>query len=212
MGLEHAGEDHAHPVERHLEGEHAQEARDQADLGGRVGPLGDREEPGHRVGQQRQARPQGQDHQEHDAQQAAGGLLGLTAPASAGGGGQQGHDGGRQGAADHHLVQDVGDLVGGGVGARHRPGAHGGGLHHQGVQEGGGLNDLCEGDPLTGQDQGGGGPGRHGAQEAAGVGRQGGPHQGPQGVGAGVPQHGAFHEVLGQGRGRGAQRPGGEQA
>lgn len=61
----------------------------QADLGGRVGP-------GRREGQTTTGRPavpgpppKGKATRS-DAQQAAGGLLGLVAPAGAGGGGQQG--------------------------------------------------------------------------------------------------------------------------
>ena len=172
VGLEHPGEDHAHAVQGDLEGEHAQELGHQGDLQPGLHPLGDGEEARDRLGQERQGQRQGDQHHQDDAQQPRGGPLGLLAPPSTHRTRQERDDGGRQGPADHHLVEDVGDLVGRGVGARDGARAHGGGLDRP-AQQAQGARD---------QGQSGHASGR-GHQAAATAGRAGalgraGRHQG----------------------------------
>ena len=128
MRLQDAGEHHPDAVQRHLEGEHAQEAGHQLTLVGGVDALREGKERGDRAGEHGQGHGQrGQDHQDQ-AEQTRGRAFDLLAPTSSYRPGQQWNDRGGQRTADHHLVQDVGDLVGRGVGTRHRPGPDRGGL------------------------------------------------------------------------------------
>ena len=94
----------------------------------RVHALGGGEQRGDRCGQDDEPQGQrGQDRQDQ-AQQPRGGGGDLLAPARGDRCGQERNDRGRQHAADDDLVEGVGQLVGRGVGARHRAGADGGGL------------------------------------------------------------------------------------
>ena len=128
VSLEDAGEDDGHPVHGHLQGEHAQEGGDELMLKRRVHALGGGEQRGDRGGQDDEPQGQrGQDRQDQ-AQQPRGGGGDLLAPARGDRCGQERNDRGRQHAADDDLVEGVGQLVGRGVGTRHRSGADGGGL------------------------------------------------------------------------------------
>ena len=129
MGLEDAGEDDRHPVHGHLEGEHAQERRDELMLERRVNTLRGGEEGGDRGGEDDEDQGQRGQNSQDQAEQPGGGDGDLLAPARGDRSGQEGDNGGGQDPADDDLVEGVRKLVGRGVGARYRAGADGGGLN-----------------------------------------------------------------------------------
>ena len=140
VGLKDTGEDHRHPVHGHLEGEHAQKGGDELVLERGVDPLGGGEEGGDGGGEDDEDQRQRGQHGQDQTEQPGGRGGDLLTPARSDRGGQERDHGGGQNPADHDLVEGVGELVGGGVGARHRAGADGGGLNEP-AQEAQGAGD-----------------------------------------------------------------------